>query len=441
MTNATQKKRTWAGYACPVCRFVFRVPRDHDGVGVICPACRYLLNIPQKQKSEQQAAMDIKAPKSMPFEPRDKVEHKPIVSRPLTDADSLPSTDSVALAAPDSVPAPAKGARRRRKKQRSSESVPSWENQTSSSGAGKGGYLPWVIGGSLIGLGVIAVGAWLVLGAPDSNQRNDSPYSSSQLASWDEFEASGTEVEMTDEEQKKQKEIQDSVNTGMDVVKESEKVVKAFLTAETAEDLEKLIRTPDVTIPRMRKWYSNHKWVAPGVKEIGYGGGITVKGVMASMSVRVNDYSIKHIAVERTSDGYLIDWESWVAWTEMPWADLFKKRPTELVEVRVICMADSYYNRLFRDDSKWLAVRMNYPGADRSIYGYIDVKTSTLTSLLGDLKTGRPVPVTIKIRYPKDSVADNQVFIEEYVQNGWVRPPKDASDSSAAKDDTPPMNE
>ena len=41
-----ESARRWSGYVCPDCRFVFRVPRDHDGKGIVCPSCRRLMKIP-----------------------------------------------------------------------------------------------------------------------------------------------------------------------------------------------------------------------------------------------------------------------------------------------------------------------------------------------------------------------------------------------------------
>jgi len=456
VTNATPKKRTWAGYACPVCRFVFRVPKDHMGAGVICPACHYLLNIPQKQTPETSVAQEATRKNPLAIQPRGKKESKPIVARPFGVANSQPAkaahetTSSAEADTPIQTRKPThrskptdtnNSSRKRYKKQRSTESEPSWDTRASSTNTGDGGGMPWIIGGSLLGLVVVGVGAWLVLGTQPPSKNAEQSKTSRKLSTWDNFKASNPDIELTEEDKKLQQEIQESVNSGMNVLQESEKVVRAFLTAKSAEDLEGLVRTPEVTVPRMKKWYTKHEWSPPGAKVVGYGGGVTVKGVMASMSVRVDDYTIKHIAVERTPKGYLVDWESWVAWAEMDWEDLFKKKPTELVEVRVICSKDSYYNRLFSDDKKWLAVKMTHTEADRSIYGYIESQTSTLTTLMGDLKSGRPVPVTIKIRYPKGSIADNQVIIEEYVQNGWVRQPKDSPKPVPSKEAFPSINE
>lgn len=318
--------------------------------------------------------------------------------------------------------------------------APSWEQESSPAESHSSSSLAWVVFGSLGGLVVVALASWLVLDIVDLEGESKPERRSARAAQAAEAAKESPE-KMTAEEQKVQKEIEGVIDAGMVALMEAESVVRSFLTAETVEDLEGLVRTPEVTIPRLREWYQTHVWQPPGAKTIGYGGGVSVKGAMASFSVKLDDYSVKPIAVERTPEGYLVDWESWVAWSEIAWEELFKKRPTQLTEVRVSCEKDSYYNRLFNDDSKWLAVRMESPGKDRSIYGYIDTGTTTLTSLLGDLKSGHSIPVTIKIRYPEGSIADDQVIIEEYIQHGWVRPPKENREPASSDENTPTSHE
>lgn len=46
MPETLTPARRWNSFVCPGCRFVFRVPRDHDGKGVVCPACRIMLRLP-----------------------------------------------------------------------------------------------------------------------------------------------------------------------------------------------------------------------------------------------------------------------------------------------------------------------------------------------------------------------------------------------------------
>lgn len=309
-----------------------------------------------------------------------------------------------------------------------------WENKSTSKSVETGNPMMWIVGGSLLGLTVVAIGAWLVIDSIDKEDKPAEPVAS--LASGGAIEPLPVkEDQMTEEEKKRQQEIADSVKAGMSVLADAEAVVRQFLNAKTPADLEALVRTPDVTVPRMRAWYAQQKWVAPGVKDVGYGGRAKVNGVMSSMEVRLNDYSFKQIALENTPDGYKVDWESWIAWSSMPWDDLFKKLPPELVEVRVYCSLDNYYNRLFNDDSKWIAVRLEHPNSDQVIYGYIDKGNPVLMRMISDLRNGGSVAATIKIRYPQDSIAKNQVYISEYVQTGWVRPSKNtASDSESTGD-------
>ena len=430
MPDDTKKKRTWAGLICPVCRFVFRVPKDHDGAGVICPACHYLLNIPGIEKADPATSHSPeKTPKTLVPKPRDLKESKPIVSRPLSEKDAV---------SPSSAAASEKRRKGRRKKMNNPAGL-DWDSDKavtkSDAKPEEGGAMAWIVGGSLLGLTVVGIGVWLIVDNLDKKgSADDGVATPSSLGLPEPILL--TEDEMTDDEKKRQQEIADSVKTGMSVLTNAEVVVKKFLNATTSAELEDLVRTPDVTIPRMRAWYAAKKWVPPGAKDVGYGGRVTVKGVMASMTVRLNDYSVKQIVLEKTPSGYLVDWESWVAWSSMDWDSLFEKRPTDPVEVRVHCTVDSYYNRLFNDDTKWTAVRLEHPFSDRAIYGYIDKGSLTLMQMLADLRQGSMIATTIKIQYPKDSVAKNQVIISEYIQNSWVRTNNNNNtDKQEAKDE------
>jgi len=423
----TKKKRKWVGLVCPVCRFVFRIPKEHDGAGVICPACHYLLNIPKgdgggaTHRSEKRSAQKL-----IRTEPREEKESKPIVSRPLMVSDTLPMEPGETV----------QKKRRSHRKQKSSQATPDWESQRESTHSESGGdSLMWVVGGSLLGLTIVGIVVWLVLGSTRS-ESTDAESAGNTASAVKASPVLLTEDEMTPEEKKRQKEIADSVKTGMNVMAKTEKIIKKFLTAKTAAELEPLVRNPEVSIPRMRAWYKIHPWTPPGVKKIACGGKVRINGTIVSMAVRLNDYSIKRIILEKTPSGYLIDWESWVAWSSMDWDTLFEKRPTEPVEVRVRCIRDHYYNRLFKDDSKWVAVRLVSPNSDRSLYGYIDKEDPSLMRMLAEFRGGRAIAAILKIKYPENSVSKNQVIICEYIQNGWVIPSKE-KDADEKKEEKP----
>ncbi len=343
--------------------------------------------------------------------PREQREAKPIVSRPLKESDT----------APQSGGASSQKTHRSRRKHHGSHARPEWERGSAPSQSEAVNPVAWIIGGSVFGLAIVGVGAWLVIGSLDdkkSSDDEDAIQSSVGLAA----PVLLPEDQMTPEEKRKQKEISDTVKTGTNFLTDGGEVVKKFLNATSSAELEPLVRTPEVTVPRMREWYATHEWKPPGVKTIAYGRGVSVQGVMGTMSVRLNDYTVKSVALENTPAGYLVDWESWVAWSSMDWEKLFEKRPAEPVEVRVTCSLDNYYNREFDDDSQWVAVKLAHPNSERTIYGYVARDSTSLMRMLADLQTNKTMTATIKLHYPKNPVADNQVIISDYIQMGWVRP-------------------
>lgn len=323
------------------------------------------------------------------------------------------------------------GRRRVRQSTRGTDAKPDWE-QTSVSNkreSGQGSPILWIVGASLLGLSVVAVGAWLLVG----NTKQSNTSGNADTEEW-KPEVTGIappeKVELTEEEKKTNQEIQDSIASGNNVLEQADDIVKKFLSVRKVEDFEALVRFPETTMPKIRKWYKKHHLEPTLVKEVGYGGRVTVKGKMASLALQMDDYSLRQIALERTKAGYRVDWESWVSWTEMDWDELFDKRPVEPVTVMVRCSLDTYYNRYFRDDSKWLAVKMTNPGSDRTLYGYVDRGDPTLMRLIGDLGAN-PTAAILKIRYPKDAVAGNQAIITKHILNGWVAP----SEADAAEEE------
>ena len=140
---------------------------------------------------------------------------------------------------------------------------------------------------------------------------------------------------------------------------------------------------------------------------------------MAAVLIQLADYSVKAAALEKTVDGYRVDWESWVGWTELDWDDFFTERPTEPKIVLVQCSVDTYYNRNFRDESKWVSIKMTNPQSYKTLYGYIDRSNPTLMRHAINMGAGESRAV-FKIRYPKDSEVANQVVITEFLTSGWV---------------------
>ena len=383
MTNSTLKKRTWAACSCPVCQFVFRVPKGEGVEGVICPACRYLLSMPDLKN---QSAPNLGAVKSQ-------------------------GGRRVAV---EQMPSP-RVAREKKSQKRGGEKSLSWEEQKAPvASVGEVDSKKWIVLSCLFALCFVGGGVWLFLGGGNNDEVAPTPISkeSVKVAEVQKVEPK-TEI--------KAKSVDHSKVFEGEVLEEAKEVVRAFLLADQLSDFEGLVRNPEVVVPKMKKWYASHPLKAFKKEEVNILRTIPSKGPRAIMRVRLGDYSIKEIAIEKVEDKILVDWESWVGWGEMNWEDLFKIRPTKPVELRVIASRSNYYNREFNDDEKWVAVKLEYPNADRVIYAYIDThQASKFLPLFRDLRSGQQLHVILKVRYPESSKADDQVIITEYVRNGWV---------------------
>ena len=401
MPEAGNAKQNWEGLVCPVCRFVFRVPMNHNGAGVVCPACAHLLQIPSVDQRRMVA--NARAQTSSKASVSRYGLKKDIGDMMFKETPGGASSDIADDLEPlDASLQPKQLIDDSCEQDDAYPGLPAWEQDRPVAASEPISALTWILSGSLLGVSIVVVSIWLMIQSIDE----DIGYDPSDAVAEPQKDISPIDTRQAGESL---------------VMKESKKVVVEFLEAKTEADVEGLIRTPDISIPRMRAWYDRDPWVTPGVRVVGHKNNIIINGDTITMDVQLDNFDIKKIAVVKTVAGYKVDWESWVAWTSVNWQELFDLRPTDPVEVRVLCKRVNYYNRVFNDSTKWFAVRLSHPYSDKSIYGYIDSESPQFHRFITDLVREKEVSATLKIRYPQNSPVGNQVSIVEHMQSGWVR--------------------
>ena len=402
MPETGNAKQNWEGLVCPVCRFVFRVPMNHNGAGVVCPACAHLLQIPSvdqlRMVANARAQTSGKASVSMHGLKQD------IGDMMFKEAPGGNGSDIAGDLEPLDVSLQPKQLVDDSCEQDDAfPGLPAWEQDRPAAASEPISALTWILSGSLLGVSIVVVSIWLMVQSIDDDIRDDA----SDAIAEPQKDISSIDTRQAEESR---------------MMKESKKVVVEFLEAKTEADVEGLIRTPEVSTPRMRAWYDRDPWVTPGVRVVGHNNSIIINGDTITMNVQLKNFAIKKIALVKTAAGYKVDWESWVAWSSVNWPELFDLRPTDPVEVRVLCQRVNYYNRVFNDSTKWFAVRLSHPDSDKSIYGYIDSELPQFHRFITDLVREKEVSATLKIRYSQNSPVGNQVSIIEHIQSGWVRP-------------------
>jgi hypothetical protein len=368
-----ESARRWSGFVCPDCRFVFRVPRDHDGHGVVCPSCRRMLRVP--------AAGDRPPPLVVPS--------------------ASPPAEEQKLAA-----MPIEG-KRRKKKSRQGENH-AWDVEAGRGKRRRGSddkrQMFWMlVGGSTLFALIVAVVLMAMLGG-------DAPKEPAVVAP--DVAAPAAALDPSTPETA-------SWMGDTAFVAVAKPLAEKFLDAKTVAEILPLLRNPEVAGGRLEKWYPDGILPAPGLAVFNVNEELVRHGNSVTVIVRTRDFDEKPLAFIKTPEGIRIDWESWAGWSEMPWDEFMASKPTEPKLFRASISPIEYYNAAFSDDLKWESHRLVSPDGMFSLYGYAE-RDSPLNSQLRLSPDVSRMPFTLMLKFPKSDARGDQVLIERIVSEGWV---------------------
>ncbi len=367
VSDTMEIARRWSGYVCPDCRFVFRVPRDHDGKGIVCPSCRRLLKIP--------AAADQTLPLMAPL-------------RRLT----------VEETAGDGEPKTLK--KRRRGRKTSSSGDHAWEHLSKTPRGGDRGKMRLMLFGGAVLFSLIVAGVVFFL--------NHGENSRSAVVAAAPVVAVAKSAELSVVERSE-----------ASLLAEAEPLTRKFLEATSVDELLPLVREPAVAELRMRAFYPDGKIAAPGLSQFNPTGTPASRGEWFSIAVRTRDQEEKSIAFMKTPEGMKIDWESWVGWSAVSWEEFRSSKPVIPQVFRVSVSTVDYYNFGFSDDTKWRSYRLTSTDREHSLYGYLE-RGSMLEQRLQPETNASEVAMMLSLKFPAGATADSQVMIEGIVADGWV---------------------
>jgi len=201
-----------------------------------------------------------------------------------------------------------------------------------------------------------------------------------------------------------------------------EQVLEEFLAAATLEAQLACVLDPAKSELLMRGYYARHPVEAVPYERIEPAG--SSGGTFTEFQVVLKDGSRRFAAVVPTAEGYRVDWASFVALGDVEWEQMCRTRPAQPVLMRVLAAPGTEFSGQF-SDSGWLRCVRLVPAANPSatpVHGYVE-KTSVLGRELDywlRAADGRPVPLTVRLRYPADGSVENQAWITELVAPGWV---------------------
>lgn len=369
-----ESARRWSGYVCPDCRFVFRIPRDHDGKGVVCPSCRRMLKIPTPE------------------------DRPPPLLTPLRTLNPIE---------PAAVKDPTKEPRRRKKRSRQSEGH-AWDissGTASRSRRGERRQMSWMLigGGTLLAL---IVGGLVVAMLNGDTPPNQAKQPARELIVPTTIPAKAPAAPAS--------EPPDS-----EFLAAVEPVARKFLEAGLVEEMLPAVRNPEEAEPRMKLHYHGEKIEAPGLSKFNSSSEVVRSGKFTTLTILTRNFDEKALTFVETPQGLKIDWESWVGWSNMPWRKFIESKPSSPQIFRLILKDVDYYNFGFSNDRKWQSYLLESPDAEFSVYGYAERGTqlNSRLRLQPDVKRAR---IMLALKYPADATSSQQVLIERVIADGWV---------------------
>jgi hypothetical protein len=131
----------------------------------------------------------------------------------------------------------------------------------------------------------------------------------------------------------------------------------------------------------------------------------------------------------RASSGLLrLDWEAFVGYSSVGWADYRKLKPQTPIWLRTVISAGDYYNYEYSDKARFLCVKLTSPEGNFKLYGYVPRAIKLADILLERLnyaqletvgKTTKSMKAVVKTTFHYPAESDQCVNIRDIVLDRW----------------------
>ena len=198
--------------------------------------------------------------------------------------------------------------------------------------------------------------------------------------------------------------------------------LEEFLNSDDIEAKIKLSRSSERVIPLMRKYYQNYDDGPIAFRRISSAGekGTGIIDGFYLIKVSFPDFSILPVILAYENDRIVVDWESFVGYSEITLSEFISKKPRNSTLMRLNASSDNYFNYQFQEDM-YRCLYLRNPEDTEAVYGYIERGGRADDQLSRIIESGQSIRfLTLKIQYPKKLGGKNQVIIDEIVTSGWL---------------------
>jgi hypothetical protein len=193
-------------------------------------------------------------------------------------------------------------------------------------------------------------------------------------------------------------------------------VLKAFFEAPDLESKLAYVRMPRRVQPLMEKFYAEHSMTQLQWRGIGKMLSMDEPGFrFGYVQADFQDGPLVPVLIEETAQqGFLIDWESLVRYSEISWNEFLKQKPTSPRLIRLIASRP----RDVQLSSAGNILELRHPKELGSVRASFDLRSPKYSTLLQQLeaRAWSNVPLTLRLNYTNKG----QVEIASVEGKGWV---------------------
>ncbi len=204
-------------------------------------------------------------------------------------------------------------------------------------------------------------------------------------------------------------------------LREAEPLAMIFLHAKTVAELLPVVRHPKITGPRLQERHPDGMLKPPGMESFAEGGSVILEKSTAVVKVRTATFEEREVSFFKSAEGWKVDWESWVGWSDMPWDEFMQKQPKTPIRFRLRLKPIIYYNFVFSDDLKWRSYLAESQDGNHRLFAYVE-RGSRVDNLINFADNPNGGDYVLDLRFPAENPGSNQVLIEDRIAEGWVEP-------------------
>lgn len=204
-----------------------------------------------------------------------------------------------------------------------------------------------------------------------------------------------------------------------------------FLCAESAEERLKLVRHADRLGTTLLEWRGKRGTKFYSKEQLSIVGTSLARfnfdrrfAVISFLDTLTSERFPVSVALDQGN--YRVDWESFVVYSPKTWSEVVALPEKTAFPFRCRYFSSDYYNHPFTDPDLYSSYKLQLPGEDREIYGFVERDNPLADELL--LLLGKShdssASVVLRLRPPADSSenAANVAKIESIEEASWIIP-------------------